>query len=494
MFALGLWMTGENQWDLAWERISMRRDGLAPNLAGLAAMAAAIFMLVHRTQGRWTRGTADRALTLTLVVLTAGALAWVLLSDTVPQADQRMLSEIASELNQGNAASLAPGAYAGMYTHQLGLITWLRVLFWLFGNGNFLAYQAFSALTVPLIVYCADGILREMLSGRELEAAEPVLLLLMLCFAPMVLYTPFVYGDLASVAFMLLAAWMLLKCLDRFSWRRGCALALAIAAAVLLRSSSLIFVIACSIVLLIRSMSREKGPVLRTAACLVVGVLAVQGLLKLSYAGQVSEASAMPAVLWVAMGTRETALGPGWFDGYNVIVFSESGFDRAVASRKAWHDIGIFLDRIRHDPAYVADFYLRKINTQWNVPMVQSLAMNNRFSEPPTGIVHSVYFGGLRVLLETLMNLLQLGLYGGAAAALLLRRNRKAAIQHQVLLITVFGGFLFTLLWEAKSRYVLPYLILLIPTAAIGWMELWRRGAKMLRRRRGLEQVHGGTA
>lgn len=122
--------------------------------------------------------------------------------------------------------------------------------------------------------------------------------------------------------------------------------------------------------------------------------------------------------------------------------------------------------------------------------MVQSLAMNNRFSEPPTGIVHSVYFGGLRVLLETLMNLLQLGLYGGAAAALLLRRNRKAAIQHQVLLITVFGGFWFTLLWEAKSRYVLPYLILLIPTAAIGWMELWRRGAKMRRRRR-FEQAHG---
>ena len=37
------------------------------------------------------------------------------------------------------------------------------------------------------------------------------------------------------------------------------------------------------------------------------------------------------------------------------------------------------------------------------------------------------------------------------------------------LLIVVIGGFLFYVVWEAKSRYVLPYFIMLIPSAACGW-------------------------
>lgn len=32
--------------------------------------------------------------------------------------------------------------------------------------------------------------------------------------------------------------------------------------------------------------------------------------------------------------------------------------------------------------------------------------------------------------------------------------------------ITFIGGFLFSLLWEAKSRYNLPYMVLMIPCSA----------------------------
>lgn len=35
-------------------------------------------------------------------------------------------------------------------------------------------------------------------------------------------------------------------------------------------------------------------------------------------------------------------------------------------------------------------------------------------------------------------------------------------------LVTIFiGGFAFHILWEAKSRYILPYIIALIPVASI---------------------------
>ena len=36
-------------------------------------------------------------------------------------------------------------------------------------------------------------------------------------------------------------------------------------------------------------------------------------------------------------------------------------------------------------------------------------------------------------------------------------------------LVIIFGGFLFTMLWEAMSRYVFPYVIYMLPLAAMGW-------------------------
>ena len=46
--------------------------------------------------------------------------------------------------------------------------------------------------------------------------------------------------------------------------------------------------------------------------------------------------------------------------------------------------------------------------------------------------------------------------------------KRWSNIENYLLLIGVFGGFLFTLIWEAKTRYAFPYYILMIPYAAIG--------------------------
>ena len=44
-----------------------------------------------------------------------------------------------------------------------------------------------------------------------------------------------------------------------------------------------------------------------------------------------------------------------------------------------------------------------------------------------------------------------------------------------VLLVTVFGGFLFHMLWEAKGRYILPYFVMMLPMAAVGLAELTER-------------------
>ncbi len=47
-------------------------------------------------------------------------------------------------------------------------------------------------------------------------------------------------------------------------------------------------------------------------------------------------------------------------------------------------------------------------------------------------------------------------------------QNRKNLSNELILLLTIFiGGFLFHTIWEAKSRYIIPYIVVLIPLAGI---------------------------
>ena len=58
-------------------------------------------------------------------------------------------------------------------------------------------------------------------------------------------------------------------------------------------------------------------------------------------------------------------------------------------------------------------------------------------------------------------------IYGGSFIAIL--KNRKGLTNELILMIIIFiGGVLFHTIWEMKSRYTLPYVIMLIPVSTIG--------------------------
>ena len=47
-------------------------------------------------------------------------------------------------------------------------------------------------------------------------------------------------------------------------------------------------------------------------------------------------------------------------------------------------------------------------------------------------------------------------------------QNRKNLSLDIIFLVTIFiGGFAFHILWEAKSRYIIPYIVILIPIASV---------------------------
>ena len=57
-------------------------------------------------------------------------------------------------------------------------------------------------------------------------------------------------------------------------------------------------------------------------------------------------------------------------------------------------------------------------------------------------------------------------------------KEKRAGAARLMLPVTVLGGFLYHMLFEAKSQYIYPYMLLLLPLAARGLTmldgDIWR--------------------
>ena len=109
----------------------------------------------------------------------------------------------------------------------------------------------------------------------------------------------------------------------------------------------------------------------------------------------------------------------------------------------------------------MSDFYFRKLSSTWAEPSYGGLIYNHNFQYKEEGVATFEYY-----FVEYYQKALVFIIFGGSILALI--KNRKNLSNEIILLITIFiGGFLFHLLWETKSRYVFPYIMVLIPIATI---------------------------
>ena len=86
-------------------------------------------------------------------------------------------------------------------------------------------------------------------------------------------------------------------------------------------------------------------------------------------------------------------------------------------------------------------------------------------SEGSSLLVSSLKSGILRHLTQSFMKGYQLFFYVSMAIGTWNLKNKEEKLSCMV--YAIFGSFLFSMLWEAKARYVLPCLIYGLPIAAM---------------------------
>lgn len=406
---------------------------------------------------------------------------WITAADRCPKGDQESVFKAAAGYLVGDYHSLGKRGYCEIYPHQLGLASLEELIFRILGKADYYAIQLIFVGMIVGTVYCIYGMLRE-LSGRMTVVVLGTLLAGS-CTAP-IFYTCWVYGEVPFVFFALLAAWML----ARYGKRGGAgALAGFVAAvtfAMLVRKNALILIVAFCLVGAVRAFARrDKRLVCAMVLAVLIPNLCYSAIFKMyEVRSGYEHAEGLPSNGFVHIGLQETEGRYGWdyLDSNKVYYDNGRNTDR---TREAYGEmIEERLEEMRSQPGYLGMFFKGKILSQWNAPLYQSMYFNYVHEEVHYESVTAFldrlsgdWFSGLLWAADRL----QFVIYFGMLFYFLLRVRKDSDPLEHLLAVTIIGGFLFSILWEAKTRYVFPYYMMMFPMAALGYQELVGRLRRM---------------
>ena len=448
------------------QRVMLARDGF-----GGLALTAALLLALAAVHAFLRRRAGRRAFAAALALWTAAALCFVLAVGLLPRADSALVIEAAKRFAAGDFSPLE-GEYFSRVSYQLGICLPLEGLARLLpGLDLNLLMQALncviSAALMALLCGLAGG-----LSGDARTSGAAALLYM--AFVPMLLFNMFVYGVLPMLLLCVLAMRCFARCARTGERRFGVLYALLIGAAAALKPNAMIVMLALLICAAVHALQRKDGFLLLCAALSAVLCFALPaGVIRLyELRAGVTLAPDTGMLLRLAMGMQDSMIAAGWYNGV-IEEYWPLSVTPEMEKAAALEMLAARLREFAADPAGAWAFFKEKCLTQWAEPSYDILwygavcGKSGRFN----GLAHAIFRDGspVRALLAGYMNIFQQAAYVLALIGTcgMIREKRTEAVQ-LMLPVTVLGGFLYHMLFEAKSQYIYPYMLLLLPLAAAG--------------------------
>ncbi len=402
---------------------------------------------------------------LFLIALAGGLFSFWILTGGVrtPGDDQAQVYSAAALFNLGNYLNLSPGGYVDMYVQQLGYISYVRLIFLLFGNYNFQAVQYINCLWIVGIIY---------LSGRSIRHfsahAFPQIIgsALMALFLPIHYLSSWVYGDIPFYFFQFLFVDSYLAYEKSRGKKDLFLMFFSGTLALVFRKNALIMLIACFIAFLFFDNAKAVNKIILSLLILMLPSLTVSAITSVyrNVSGYELKGG-IPATCWISMGMNEEGKA-GWFYNYSVPIYYMCDNDRELAGEYARNDIKERVSYLISNPKYAIGFYGRKIFTQWNDPFYNT-QRKVEIDDPENAAGITEYLMDHEKGIFKLLSSFQFMIYVFALLYSVLVSGKKS-VPENIILIYLTGGFLFSLIWEANSRYVLQYVLMLFPMAVMG--------------------------
>ena len=214
-------------------------------------------------------------------------------------------------------------------------------------------------------------------------------------------------------------------------------------------------------------------PILAALCVVLVAQGAVKGVDKMyEYRSGYESGVGIPYILWIAMGLQETDGNPGIYNRYQQSVFGDCDFNQEAAEKIGKEYIAARLEELKENPAYARYFFTTKIKMQWTEPLFQGLYETHSFKEDTVipKFYESLYYGEIHDTVWMFANYYQSVVYISlfVFVSMSFKKSKTVGIVGWIPLIAVLGGFLFSIIWENKCRYVMPYYVYIILYAPVG--------------------------
>ena len=471
------------------ENIFFDNDSVITNL-GLIVLTILGLLVLIRKNVHLSKANTKLVTGIMLIVVTMLSVIWVTTVKSLPSGETQTMMQTAREASQGkfdrfNAVYSGDYSYYQFYPFQLGYVFFAELLLKIFGaEATAIPFQIINVIALDF-AYVALVMITNRLFERK-AVTNMTAIALIVCFQPM-LITTLTNGVMIGLAFALWAVYFTLRFMKEDKLLFAGLSVLLITLAVLIKYTYMVVLIALVIALILHVVNKVKLIAIAIAALIILCPIGLQMALEQSYAGRSGTqlSTRVTNTLYAYMGVTEDEDSPrygGWFSFNAVNMLTAHQMDEAAADNEANEKIAERRDTLQKE-GRLMEFYATKLLSQINEPSFQSVWVSqvreHDFEEPSVEnpepfpkFAKSVYTGGLSRLLDRWFNYYNMIIFIGFTAGMVFLVIRKKLTPGMAILpAAVFGGLLYHTICEAKSQFMLPFFIMLIPFAVYGILK-----------------------
>lgn len=449
-------------------------------------LAVAVMLVISCVLYRISHKISAKAVHVMAVLLSGlvffACIAIYMSAEFLPIVDQGHVYMNAVAIADKEVGHIIEPEYYILYSFQIGLTELMALAMKLTGNTTVGLLEIIQSLFSGMATYAGFRITRELFHRTNIEV---IYLLLAILFLPQYLYAMFIYGEsLGICATMYACLFFLLANRKKMSILRSvwyyAAMILCMDAAYLARGAMMIACIAMLILQIMFCLKQKKYyrllPVLMLFPVLIMTGKGMTALAERQ--SQFDYGDGCPKIMWVAMGLQENEGDPqcpGTYNGFNADTYSACDYDAKATAEIGKDEIRKILGEWGRNPGKMLNFFKRKMVYQWNDPSYDAF-FSTYYMENQKEWLDRVYFDdAVHSRVVQFMNNYQFLVYLMLLMYFLKNLSGKNEIEALLPVLILIGGFLFSLIWEGRSRYVYPYIVIALPCAAAGihYTEQW---------------------
>ena len=429
-----------------------------------------IFKLLDIIDSKLSKKNKKILFFLVLFLFISIQILWIVYRNLYPTGDQLSIYNIAKFIYNGNTSKLINNKYLQLCPQQINISIIWSAIFRLLHSTDIRIMQYINVVANVVSLIALLKITKELDSKYKINKTR--LVFLIVTFAPILLLVTFPYGDLPGLTFSLLSILFILKYKNSDKIRYLFISSIFMSIACLIRINYIIFFIAIIIYLvlnLIKKYKNIKDLLIKLLLIIIYSLFAVlpNQILKTSFQNKykLNKDYALPTSAYLYIAMTESDRGNGWY-GANILYAWEHPGESDSYYKK---QIGKRLNYFKNHPIYFMEFYIKKELSMWVENTYQSIWYNESFNMDnekyqnyyKDNILLS-YYGVIYMWQKMIiLIILSISIYS-------IFKNRKDLSNNLLLFLLIFmGGFFFHTIWEAKSRYIIPYIIVLIITASL---------------------------